>query len=99
MTLSVVRRPSESESAPERRRPPALPNAAIVMAKAAASGVRPTDRMKGTSWLIIICPAVVPRQYAIHHAANVGVAIMSRVRRSALARARAATAGAPAGAL
>ena len=43
-------------------RPPALPNAAIVIANAAASGVSPTERMNGTSWLIIIWPAVVPRQ-------------------------------------
>ena len=70
-----------------------------MIANAAASGVSPTERMNGTSWLIIICPAVVPRQYAIHNAANVGVPIMSRVRMSTNARVRAATAGAAAGAL
>ena len=71
----------------------------MVIANAAASAVSPTERINGTSWLIIIWPAVVPRQYATHRAAKVGVLIMSRVRMSTEARARAATAGAAAGAL
>jgi len=66
MIRSVVSRPSESESQPERMRPPALPNAPIVSASAAAVAVRPLLRAIGTSWLMVINPAVVPRQYAIH---------------------------------
>src|SRR5215510_7957407 len=99
MTFNVVRRPSESESAPERIRPPALPNAAIVIANVAASTVSPTERMNGTSWLIIIWPAVVPRQYAIHSAQKVGVRIISPVERSVDGRFRAATDAAGAGTL
>src|SRR5207249_3089172 len=55
-------RPSPSESHPDRIRPAALPMAPIVMANVAAAVPSPALRAKGTSWLMVIKPAVVPRQ-------------------------------------
>ena len=66
MMRRVVSRPRVSDNQPERIRPPAFPTAPTVIANVAAAAVSPADRAKGTSWLIVIKPAVVPRQKAIH---------------------------------
>ena len=63
---SVRTRPSESEIQPDRIRPPALPKAPTVIAKVATVALMPALRANGTSWLMVIRPAVVPRQNAIH---------------------------------
>ena len=66
MMRNVVSRPSVSDSHPERIRPPALPTAPTVIANVAAAAVSPAERANGTNWLMVIKPAVVPRQYATH---------------------------------
>ena len=63
---------------PDSTRPVALPTAPTVSANAATAAEWPAARANGTSWLITIVPAVVPRQYAIHNAQNVCVRTMSR---------------------
>ena len=65
MMRSVVRRPSASDNQPDRIRPPALPAAVTGSASVAAAAPSPALRANGTSWLIVIWPAVAPRQYAI----------------------------------
>ena len=64
ITRSVVSRPSVSDSQPDKMRPPALPTAPTVIANVAAAADKPAERANGTSWLMVIRPAVVPRQYA-----------------------------------
>ena len=59
MIRSVVMRPTASESQPDKMRPPAFPQAPMRRAVAAAT---PALRANGTSWLMVIWPAVVPRQ-------------------------------------
>ena len=59
-------RPNVSENHPERIRPPAFPMA--VMTKIATGAMIPALLANGDNWLIVICPAVVPRQYATHNA-------------------------------
>src|SRR5438309_915342 len=76
---SVVSRPSVSDIHPDRMRPPALPNAPTVMANVATVAVIPAFRANGTSWLIVIRPAVVPRQKPTQRQENVGVITISAV--------------------
>ncbi len=61
----VVTRPSASDSQPDRMRPPAFPAAVTGRASVATAAPRPALRAKGTSWLIVIWPAVAPSAYAI----------------------------------
>ena len=68
MTRSVVTRPSASDSHPDRILPPALPAAVTGSASVAMAAARPALRANGTSWLMVICPAVVPSAYAIQSA-------------------------------
>ncbi len=62
MTLSVLRRPIRSDSQPERMRPEAFPVDVTTSEIVATVAPSPAARAKGTSWLIVIWPAVVPRQ-------------------------------------
>ena len=66
MTWSVRRRPIVSDIQPDKIRPLALPVALTGSASVAASAPSPAELANGTSWLMVICPAVVPRQYATH---------------------------------
>src|SRR5262245_292599 len=74
---SVFSRPAKSDIHPDKTRPEALPIAPTVSANAAAAAECPALRANGTSWLMIIVPAVVPRQNAIHRIQNVRVRTIS----------------------
>jgi len=69
----VCRRPRWSDNQPEKNLPDALPMAPIVIANAAVLALHPANRAKGTSWLITMVPAVVPRAYAIQSATKTGL--------------------------
>jgi len=60
ITRNVVTRPSASESHPDRMRPPAFPAAEIGSASVATAAPSPALRANGTSWLMVIWPAVAP---------------------------------------
>ena len=62
MMRRVSSRPSASDSHPETIRPPVLPIAPTEMPSVAAVAPKPASRANGTNWLIVIRPAVVPRQ-------------------------------------
>ena len=64
MPRRVNNRPKWSDIQPEKNLPKALPIAPTVMANAAVCAFMPEARANGTSWLITIVPAVVPRAYA-----------------------------------